>query len=196
MRSAAKRAPDRRVRNTLQSLREALTDLIREKEYNAISVQEILDRANVGRSTFYMHFRDKDELLVSGIREMLGSAPPMVAVSARHYQKLVGFGLPIFEYHYHHVREGKAHMGHRGRAALHEYLQRALTEWLVDAFGKELHRRRGASKIPPDLLINYVASTFVLVLNWWVESKNPLPPQQVNELFRSLVLPTLEAVYG
>jgi len=53
---------DRRIQKTKSLLHEALGSLIREKPYDAIVVQEILDRANVGRSTFYMHFSDKDDL--------------------------------------------------------------------------------------------------------------------------------------
>src|SRR5215217_9115898 len=63
---------DRRVQRTKSSLHNALIGLAREKPYPSIAVKEILDRANVGRSTFYMHFRDKDDLLESGIREILG----------------------------------------------------------------------------------------------------------------------------
>ena len=70
---------DRRVQRTRGLLRGALASLIHEKAYDAIAVKEILARANVGRSTFYAHFRDKDELLDSGINEMLRASP---AVSA------------------------------------------------------------------------------------------------------------------
>jgi hypothetical protein len=59
---------------------------------------------------------------------------------------------------------------------------------------KDLQRhRKTASKIPPDLLVHYVASTFILVLNWWVENRNPIPPKDINNLFRTLILPTLAA---
>ena len=64
---------DRRVQRTKTSLRAALIGLAREKPYDSIAVKEILDRANVGRSTFYAHFRDKKDLLESGIHEMLRS---------------------------------------------------------------------------------------------------------------------------
>jgi hypothetical protein len=50
-----------------------------------------------------------------------------------------------------------------------------------------------AGQIPPDLLVEYVASTFVLVLNWWVESRSALGPKEVDDLFRALTLPTLSA---
>src|SRR5262245_23906227 len=64
---------DRRVERTRQSLSEALILLIREKGYEALTVQDIIDRANVGRSTFYAHFGDKDDLLVNGLQALRAS---------------------------------------------------------------------------------------------------------------------------
>jgi AcrR family transcriptional regulator len=58
---------DRRVRRTRESLGDALVELIREKPFAAITVQEVLDRAGVGRSTFYTHYRDKDDLFLSDV---------------------------------------------------------------------------------------------------------------------------------
>jgi len=69
------KAPDRRVARTQKLLRDALHSLIRERDYDSIAVKEILDRANVGRSAFYTHFRDKDELLASSIYDLLGTIP-------------------------------------------------------------------------------------------------------------------------
>src|SRR5687767_2197406 len=66
--------PDRRVRRTRRTLQEALTTLILDKSYERITIQDVLDRADVGRSTFYAHFRDKDDLLMAcfdGVREEL-----------------------------------------------------------------------------------------------------------------------------
>src|SRR5712691_3374816 len=90
---------DRRIQKTQKLLHEALNSLIHEKDYDSIVVKEILDRANVGRSTFYMHFRDKDELLVTGMGDMLWSlqaAGPLS--SAKWHEKIIWFSLPIFEH--------------------------------------------------------------------------------------------------
>jgi AcrR family transcriptional regulator len=64
------RTTDRRVRRTRELLRSALLSLIQEKGYERITVRDILDRADVGRSTFYAHYRDKDELLQSGFEDV------------------------------------------------------------------------------------------------------------------------------
>jgi AcrR family transcriptional regulator len=193
-----RRVDDRRIQKTQNLLREALVSLIREKAYDSITVREILDRANVGRSTFYMHFRDKDQLLVSGIHDMLGSVhsaelPP----SAKRYERIIWFSLSVFEYHHKHRHTGAARMGTRGRAIIHEHLRKVLAELIAGEFGKDFRSRRKASgQISPDLLVQYVASTFILVLNWWLESRSPLLPKEVNDLFRALILPTLAATWG
>ena len=62
---------DRRVQRTRTLLTRALMELIVEKGYQAITVQDIIDRANLGRSTFYAHFLDKEDLLMSGLEEVV-----------------------------------------------------------------------------------------------------------------------------
>jgi AcrR family transcriptional regulator len=190
-----KRVIDRRIQKTRSLLREALHSLIREKSYDSIAVKEILDRANVGRSTFYTHFRDKDELLVSGIYEMLrfvhSAGPP---ASANRHEQLLWFSLPILEYHDQQRRRSEAKMGTHGRAIIHEHLRKVLAQLIADEVRRDHRGRRNTmDQIPSDLLVQYVASTFILVLNWWLESRNQLPPREVNDVFRSLVLPTLAA---
>jgi len=186
---------DRRVQKTQGLLREALHSLIAEKPYDAIVVKEILDRANVGRSTFYTHFRDKDELLVSSIYEMVHSVRATAPLrSGPWYEKVVWFSLPIFEYHQRHRSNGNTGMGVRGRTVLHDHLRRTLSQMAGDAIAAEPRRsRKAARSIAPDLLAGYVASTFVLVFSWWLESKKPLSPKEIDELFRTLVLPALTA---
>lgn len=193
--ASGKRTGDRRVQKTQKLLHEALGSLIQEKPYDEIVVKEILDRANVGRSTFYMHFRDKDELLASGIYQLLQTVSSAeMPASGKKRERILRFSLPVFEHIHRHRQEGAVGMGTRGRAIVHEHLQRVLAELIADDVGKLVDgRHSGADQIPPALLARYLASTFVLVLNWWVESQGTLRPKEADSLFRALTLPTLLA---
>lgn len=188
-------AEDRRIQKTLALLRSALVSLIAEKPYDAIVVKEILDRANVGRSTFYTHFRDKDDLLLSGIHEMLGPVPPPSRTGTRQ-ERLLWFSLPIFEHHYRHAHTWGDRIGARGRAILHEHLRRALTDLVADAMtGDSRSVRHPERRVPTEVVSAYVASTFVLVLNWWLDKGMRLSPGEINQMFLRLTSPTLAAVY-
>jgi AcrR family transcriptional regulator len=67
--TAKKKKPDRRVKRTREVLGDALVGLMQEKTFESIKVEEVLDRADVGRSTFYSHYRDKDDLFLSDVDE-------------------------------------------------------------------------------------------------------------------------------
>jgi AcrR family transcriptional regulator len=190
--ASKRRGKDRRIGRTQALLREALASLIHEKSYDSISVQEILDRANVGRSTFYTHFADKDELLASGLQGMLLSIRSTAPPAAKRHEKIVWFSRAVFEHIHRTQGAGKGPIGPRGRAILHEHLQKALAELIAEDVRREF-QGRGKGALSHDLLAQYVASTFILVLNWWVERRSPISPQEADALFRGLVLPTLAA---
>ena len=191
------RKTDRRVTRTQKSLRDALHSLIHERDYDSIVIKEILDRANVGRSAFYMHFRDKDELLVHTFHDILGTVRSSRPASGdSQHERLLWFSLPVFE-HLDRLRHiGELKLGPKGRAVLHGHLQNALAALITEDVEKHFLASRKAGQIPLDLLVRYIDSTFILVLNWWVENKCPLPPKAVDGLFRSLVMPTLKDISG
>ena len=187
---AREQPKDRRVQKTERLLRDALGALIHEKSYDSIAVREILERANVGRSAFYAHFPDKDALLVAGIRQTLSEVPSgQLPPSAQTFAPFVGFSHGVFE-HIASVRHiGTAMKSRKGRAIVHHHLRRVLVEKVAEAFrGRVL---QGGNRVPPDLLAEYVVGTFLLVLNWWVESGSALSAREADEVFLSLVLPTL-----
>ena len=179
---------DRRVRKTKTSLHDALIGLAREKPYPSIAVKEILGRANVGRSTFYAHFRDKDDLLESGIRDILQSINGHPQ-SGSPFEPIVAFSLPLLTHIDEHRRVGSATMKRNGRLAMHAHLRHVLTDWIAEAIAAGCHEP--APRVPTDLLANHVAATFVLVLNWWVDNEPRLAPAEVDARFRALVLPVL-----
>jgi AcrR family transcriptional regulator len=186
---------DRRVQKTQRLLRDALVSLIHEKSYDSIAVKEILERANVGRSAFYAHFHDKDALLASGIHQMLHDGSPRpLPPGARRFRSVVWFSLPVFEYVNPFRHTAGPLMGKEDRSIIHEHLREVLIHTIADDVRACVPRREaGAVRVPPELLAEYLAATFILVLNWWVESKSTLSPREADDLFLSMVLPTLTA---
>lgn len=140
------RIRDRRVQKTRDLLRGALASLVQEMDYDAISVKQILDRANVGRSTFYMHYRDKDELLASSMLDMLRAMQTAPAASRLERQgEIIAFSLPVFEHVQEQLSMRRSKMGSKGRAALHEQLQAILAEMIEDRIKVTFssHAKRG-----------------------------------------------------
>jgi len=151
-------------------------------------VQDILDRANVGRSTFYMHFHDKEELLVSGFRDMLHSASAQRQSSGKDREEMFGFSLPLFEHVHEHRFDSHAGAGSAAWGIVHQHLRRAIAEMIADQVKSTSQRRtKSRVQIPADLLIQHVASTFILVLTWWASGKSRLTPKEADALFRALI---------
>lgn len=188
---------DARVRRTRRRLREALVSLIHEKSYPAIVVDEILERADVGRSAFYAHFQNKDALLTSGIDEMLHETPPRIPSSTvGRFDKALSFSFPAFDYIWRHRHAADSKMERTGWMIVHQHLQRALVDRIrgdVEAANRSAERRD--SVIPTDLVTGYIVTTFILVLNWWVQSRSALSAREVDDLFLALVAPALKSLH-
>lgn len=191
----AKNVPDRRVARTQKALRDALHSLIRERDYGDIAVKQILDRANVGRTAFYAYFRDKDDLLASTIQDMIGPFhAPEMELGGSVAERLLCFSLPIFQHHDRHRWTAALKMGPSARGILHEHLRKSLVGLIGQRAKKIRHeKRRELCSIPTSLLVEYLAATFILVLEWWLETRSPLSADEVDRLFLTLVRPTLTA---
>lgn len=186
---------DRRIQRTRALLHEALGSLIRDKAYDRITVAEIINRAKVSRSTFYTHFRDKDDLLMSGMRALLLRALSMEGTATADIaERMAAFSLPLLTHIHQHRRSAKVRLGERGRAVLHEHLRRVLSEWIEQTLGVDRQRHKfRRSPLVPELLAQHIASTFVLVLHWWLDHGGTMSPVEADKLFRSLVMPVLRS---
>lgn len=192
---------DRRVQRTQLLLHKALMSLVLEKKYESITVQEILDRADVGRSTFYVHFRGKDELLFNGfqyLQSFLESAhDASSALPPNSYERIVGFSLPMFEHAFEYRRVNRALLG----SSAESVVRRRIDSILVGIVSRELRlawkkRKGGNVPVSPELLAHFVVSTFTSVLAWWLNARNPVPAKEIDATYRRLVLPCLASLFG
>ncbi len=192
---------DRRVQRTRRLLHKALISLILEKKYEDITVQEILDRADVGRSTFYLHFQDKDELLFSGfqyLESFLESAQETSPTPlSKSYERIIGFSLHMFEHAQEYRRVNRALLGSNAEAVVRRRIHSVLVGIVSREVKLELQsRKRGNGPVSPELLSHFLVSTFVSVLTWWLNSKNPVSPKEIDVAYRHLILPCLASIFG
>jgi AcrR family transcriptional regulator len=181
-------------------LHKALMLLILEKKYEDITVQEILDRADVGRSTFYMHYQDKDELLFSGfqyLESFLESGrEAWTPVRGKSYERIIGFSLAMFEHAHEYRRVNRALLGSGAEAVVRRRIQSILAGIVRQELQRELRsRKRGNVPVSPELLGHFLVSTYTSVLAWWLNSKNPILPKQIDAAYRRLVLPCLTSIF-
>jgi AcrR family transcriptional regulator len=187
---------DRRIDRTQQLLRGALRSLIQEKGFEALTVQEIIDRANIGRATFYSHFDNKDDLLASGFEDLRASlqARQRDAFSRGHTieDRLFGFSQEVFA-HTNEYREAfRAMVGQRSGAVV----QRLLHKLLVELIREDVRRtvvRADSSPVQTEALVHFITGALVGVLMWWLDGRMRLSVGEVNAYFRRLALPALKA---
>jgi len=195
------KTPDRRVQRRRRLLHKALMSRVLEKKYESITVQEILDRADVGRSTFYTHFQDKDELLVSGfenVKNLLQSAQAAGSGSvAKTYERIIGFSLAMFEHANEYRAVNRALLGSNAEAIVRRQIHAALAGVISQEVRREMQEGKRANyPVSAELLTHFLVSTYISVLTWWLKSRNPVPPEDINAAYRHLVLPCLASIFG
>ena len=183
---------DRRVGKTRKALKEALTDLILEKGYEAVTVQDVIDRADVGRSTFYAHFVDKDDLLMAILADLEMPAPDHTAWTPD--DPAFGWTLELFRHFGSGRRLFKAVAGSQSGALA----RRETTRRLEDLAGAELSRVGAGRKLDAlrlEIVVRFLVGMFIGFMDWWMREENEhLPAEQVDHAFRSLVLPGVASV--
>jgi AcrR family transcriptional regulator len=189
--------PDRRKPRTRRLLRDALISLILEKGYDAVTVQDITDRANLGRATFYLHFEQgKDQLLMTSLREMFDDlksriAPPSPDTAFSDTTIRVVPFQHAFEYRdLYRVTLLSQH----GTAAIvngiREYLAVSLRERIDVAVGDH------QPLVPLDVLANYLAGAMISLISWWLKQDSNYTAEQMADMFRQLSQPTISTVLG
>jgi AcrR family transcriptional regulator len=188
---------DRRVQKTRKGLHEALISLLLETNYDSVTIQQILDRANVGRSTFYTHFKDKNELLLSGIHDFqstLASVQQHGRAPAKGHESIVAFSRAMFEHASAYRDVYHALLNTQVWPRVRQRIQDNLTELIRQECKSEIQKlKKASSDVPVDLFVHFLASTFMSVLTWWLDRRSRLSPQQIDEVFRSLVVPSIDA---
>ncbi|HLC02374.1 MAG TPA: TetR/AcrR family transcriptional regulator [Anaerolineales bacterium] len=177
---------DRRSQRTRQLVSSAMLELLSEKRYEAITVQDILDRAGIGRSTFYSHYFDKDDVHASMIEQMLERMNQQL--SERHAGQGIVPSLELFQ----HIQQDHMHFqalasGQTGER-LWETMQTALGRIIEEAL-ESAGENTSPRSIPLTAVSSYLAGAFLNLLKWWLKSGMPYSPEEMDRIFQQLALP-------
>ncbi len=177
---------DRRSQRTRRLVMSAMMDLLAEKSYDAITVQDLLDRANIGRSTFYSHYFDKEDVLASVAEQMLETLRKPLS------HRDAGQGIIPSRELFQHALQNQQHLRTmlRGRAreVVWDAAQASLGRTIEQALAAPFAKNRSPS-VPLPVLAEYLAGAFLNLLKWWIETEMPYSPAQMDDIFQQLALP-------
>jgi len=203
---------DRRVQKTRKLLQEALIELVAQQGYEAVTIREILDKANVGRSTFYAHFHDKDQLLHSileSLQELFEEHNQRLLKAPAHMESAGSLTFSLFQFVGQHHRFFKAMLEKRGYGIftkpIYDYVfahVRAMltkpipAEAFVQLHGPFETLRLGAKarSLEVEIAAHYFVSAFMGILVWWVERDMPCTAEEIDRVLKELALPGFRRV--
>jgi AcrR family transcriptional regulator len=176
---------DRRSQRTRQMLRQALIDLMLEKHYETITVDEIASRANLSRSTFYLHYHDKDDLMIRCVEESIATFIFQIRENNARQPWEYTFA-PFFE----HLKEvyplyrallwaGKAN-------CVFVQVQKDLSQWFESRL-RAAHPDQ-ANDPPVELAAQAAVGALIALIEWWLNNKMAYPPERMDEIYKKLVM--------
>ncbi|SDN64186.1 TetR/AcrR family transcriptional regulator [Alkalicoccus daliensis] len=189
------REDDRRVMKTQQAIHEAFSLLMEEKKYSKITIQDIIDRANVGRSTFYAHFATKDDLLFSSVEELLEVLNQYVKSYMEHDGEEPEL-ISVIEFFEHIEENSKTMRGLFKTEAADLFFEKVEAYW-KDGMERYLRWKIPAGqepKVPVEILTNHISSTLINLLKWWVNNQMSYTPLQMEKYFRELINPCIDSI--
>ena len=192
---------DRRIQRTRQSLRTALLELIKEKGYDAISIEEITERANVGRATFYLHYKDKEDLLLEEFSEMandkvqvLSEIPFSAWLQSQEDTAPAGGKRPapplliVFEHIYDNSELYYILLKSEKSSRIVERIRKISTAAIVKFMETKaktdpipLH-----FKVPIEFFAAFFSGALLSTVDWWLEEEMRHTPGEITRLFQNL----------
>ncbi len=177
---------DRRKQRTQKLLRKSLIALILEKGYDAITVQDITDHANLGRATFYLHYHDKDELLLSLMEEILGDfveqSSPLPKLDLNGAQEPSGL---VFEHAEANADLYRAILGGGGLAGVLSHYRKYSAEQVQSQLQEVLPS--GQSTIPVEIIAQFLVGAMNALVIWWLENNRPYSAEYMANVFHQLI---------
>lgn len=199
---------DRRVSRTRRSLQDALFSLILEKGYESVTVEEITSRADVGRTTFYLHYRDKEDLLVQTVSDVVDdlvsqlSRFPVENLKHRTDVELGELLLPVISLAFQHVAQNadlyRVLLRGEGSSSALQRLRRILRDAIESLIRHFTSRENQTLKpqVPMDVFLSSLAGAWIGLLAWWIEEGMPYTTEQMAAMYQRMFMRSTLEVLG
>jgi AcrR family transcriptional regulator len=177
---------DRRSRRTRQLVTSALTELLQEKRYEEITVRDILERANIGSSTFYAHYFDKDDAQASLLNELFEQLLQQLLLRSGKQEMIPSMEL------FRHIQQNSQRLQGliHGRSGdtFWKVVERTMSQMIEHSL-TDVTGSFPFSRVPAPLVAHYLTATFLMLLKWWFAEEMSSSPEEMDEFFQQLTLP-------
>lgn len=187
---------DRRQKKTREAIFTAFTALLSEKSYNQISVQDIIDAADIGRTTFYAHFETKDYLLKDLCEELFGHIiDTAMGLPHGHYHYSCGSATDsVFLHLLRHLQENERNilelLSSQNNEIFLRYFKDNLKRLIITQYADKGMLKN--AHLPEDYLVNHISSSFVETVDWWLSRKMKETPEEIAEYFLATIEPIIK----
>ena len=182
---ASKPKLDRRIQRTREQLGAALVELIQQKPFDSITVQDVLDRANIGRSTFYTHFRDKNDLFLSDIDDFMAHTATVLSRQSPESERVA----PVKELFAHVAEMRPFYTAMIASGKLHDVLEIAQEHFArgIEQRLAEIPRARTIPAAERGAIAHAHAGALLSVMTWWLDRNSTSTPAEMDALFHRIV---------
>lgn len=194
----AQNKPDRRVQRTQQLLRDSLLSLILEKGYDEVTVQELTENANLGRATFYLHYKDKRELLLECMDVMVDQfVEQFDRFSPEQWAYADGEPIQqVFKFAREQATLYKVIMSGQGGIEVSRRLHQIIATNTCQVIETQITEKGLNPRLPIDFISNYYAGSLLALVFWWLEMNVPYSAEQMTDMFRQISLEGRRAAMG
>ncbi|MBA2876252.1 TetR/AcrR family transcriptional regulator [Thermaerobacillus caldiproteolyticus] len=167
---------DRRILKSQEAIKKAFIELMSEKNFDDITIQDIADRANVSRGTIYLHYLDKFDLLDKLIEEHINNMREICESTAEaEYNEA---NLPLFEYLEHHYLFFSTMLTSKGAPQFRS----KFIEFLIEEFKDEVDITKEKNQgLNEDVILQFIVNSYVGIVEWWIANGMPYPPHVMAE---------------
>lgn len=178
---------DRRVKRTQRLLAQALIDLTLEQGYEAVTIRDLTERADVGYATFFRHYPDKEALLADVLDVVLDDLLKLLQPQSAADPHAVG--VILFRYVQEHSAVCRVLLRSRGSTVLVERMIAAGTRNVLHE-----HVPQPDSLVPSEIAAHHLVTASIALIQWWLDHDMPYPPEQMSRIYHALIVQPTHAV--